>query len=649
MSKIIGIDLGTTFSCVSVMEGSTPKVITNSSGSRTTPSVIGFTDKGEKVVGQIARHQQTTNPENTVFSVKRFMGRRHNEVGDEEKTVPYKVVGGSNDPVSIEIKGKTYTPPELSAIILQELKKSAEDYLGQKVDAAVITVPAYFNDAQRKATQEAGIIAGFDVKRVLPEPTAAALAYGMDKNKSGKIAVFDLGGGTFDVSVLDVGEGLYETLSISGDTHLGGDDYDEALIKYVVAEFKKQEGIDISTDPMAFQRLKEACEKAKCELSTSMEAQVSLPFITADANGPKHLQVSLTRTKFEQITEHLLKRLRKPVMQALKDAKLSADPTKLSEEVECILVGGSTRIPAVQNLCKEIFGKEPNRSINPDEAVALGAAIQAGIIGGEVSEMVVLDVTPLSLGVETMGNVLTTMIPRNTTIPTSKTETYSTAADNQNAVTIHVLQGERPMAVDNRSLGRFNLEGIPPAPRGIPQIEVVFDIDTNGILNVTAKDKGTNKEQNIRIEGSSGLSEEQIDKMKKEAEEHAEEDVKRKETIDARNQADALIHQAEKSIKEYGEKLSSEDLGKIEATVNSLKDAVKSDDAEVIKKASEEVSTSLQAIGKIMYEEAQKSGEGVPGSPDIDAAVKQAMDEADKKDADSNVVDAEVIADEQQD
>lgn len=649
MSKVIGIDLGTTNSVVSIMEGDQPKVLTNSSGNRTTPSVVGFTDKGEKLVGQIAKHQQTTNPENTVFSIKRFMGRRHNEVKNEEKMVPYKVIGGDQDPVRVEIRGKQYSPPEISAIILQDLKRSAEDYLGEKVDAAVITVPAYFNDSQRKATQEAGIIAGFDVRRVLPEPTAAALAYGLDKKHVGKIAVFDLGGGTFDISVLDVGEGIYETLSINGDTHLGGDNYDELVIKYVVDEFRKKEGIDISKDPMAYQRLKEACEKAKCELSTSLEAQINLPFITADSSGPKHLLMSITRAKFEQITDELTKKLKQPVLQALKDANLSYnDPSKLANEVECILVGGSTRIPIVQNLCKEIFGREPNKSINPDEAVAVGAAMQAGIISGEISNMVVLDVTPLSLGVETLGGVCTVMIPRNTTIPTSKQEIYSTASDGQSAVTINVLQGERPMAVDNRSIGRFNLEGIPPSPRGIPQIEVTFDINANGILNVTAKDKGTNKEQTIRIEGSSGLSKDEIERMTREAEENAEADANRKSLADIRNQADAVIHQSEKSIKEHGDKLSPEELSKIESAVNSLKELQKGDNIESMKKGIEEVSSALQVIGKIIYEQTAKQAPPTD-DPNFQEVLKQAMHTADKTQGTSQgdgIIDAEVVTDE---
>lgn len=601
MSKIVGIDLGTTNSAVAILEGGEAKIITNSNGGRTTPSIVGFTDK-ERLIGTIAKNQQTTNPENTIFSIKRFMGRRHKEVKSEEKLVPYKVVGNDDDPVSVQIKNKIYSPPEISAMILQELKKDAEAYLGHEVTAAVITVPAYFNDAQRKATQEAGIIAGFDVKRVLPEPTAAALAYGMDKKKTGKIVVFDLGGGTFDVSILDVGDGIYETLSINGDSHLGGDDYDNVLIHFVADEFKKKEGIDLRQDPLAHQRLKESCERAKCELSKSMEATINLPFITADAKGPKHLQQSITRSKFEHIIEHLNTRLRGPCEKALQDAKLSA-----AEIDEIILVGGSTRMPSVQAICEQIFKKTPNKSVNPDEAVAIGAAIQAGILSGDLHDILVLDVTPLSLGVETMGNVMTVMIPRNTTIPTSKKEVYSTASDNQTEVSIHVLQGERPMSIDNRSLGKFNLTGIPLARRGMPQIEVTFDVDTNGILRVTAKDKATNKEQSIKIEGSSGLSEAEVERMKKEAEDNLEFDNKKKELIDIRNRADATVHSAEDTIKEHGSILDSSEITDIESSVNSLKEALQTDDANAIKLNTDKLLQSLQAVGKKVYENLAKN------------------------------------------
>src|SRR6185369_11245167 len=554
MAKIIGIDLGTTNSVVAIMEGDQPKVLINSQGSRLTPSVVAFTEKGERLIGQTAKHQQVTNPKNTVFSIKRFMGRRHKEVAQEEKMVPYEIVGGPDDFVKVKVRGKEYTPEEVSAFILQDLRKTAEDYLGEKVTEAVITVPAYFNDAQRQATKNAGEVAGLKVLRVLPEPTAAALAYGLDKKKNEKITVFDLGGGTFDVSVLDVGEGVVEVLSINGNTHLGGDDFDEELINYVAEEFRKQEGIDLRKDPMALQRLKEACEKAKIELSNAMETTINLPFITADQSGPKHLQMTLTRTKFEQLITPLVEKTRQPVLDALKDAKLQ--PKQIDEVV---LVGGSTRVPLVQRLVKELFGgKEPNRSVNPDEVVAIGAAIQGGIATGEVKDILGLDATPLSLGVETLGGVMTVLIPRNTTIPTSKKEVFSTAADNQNAVTINVLQGEREFARDNRLLGTFNLEGIPPAPRGIPQIEVTFNVDVNGILTVSAKDLGTSKENKITVQNAGGLNKDEIEKMKREAEMHAAEDKKRREAIDAKNSAEQLIYATEKSLKDYGEKVGSE-------------------------------------------------------------------------------------------
>ncbi len=610
MSKIIGIDLGTTNSCVAIMEGGSPKVLTNAQGSRITPSVVGFTEKGERLVGQIAKHQQVTNPKNTVFSIKRFMGRRHNEVGSEEKLVPYEIVGGPDELVKVNIRGKHYTPPEISAMILQDLKKTAEDYIGEKVSAAVITVPAYFNDAQRKATKEAGEIAGFEVKRVLPEPTAAALAYGMEQKKGGKIAVFDLGGGTFDISILDVGDGVFETLSINGDTHLGGDDYDQVLIDFVAENFRKNTGIDLRKDAMALQRLKEGCEKAKCELSTSMETTINLPFITADASGPKHLTETLTRAKFEQLTHDLTERCRRPCVKALEDAKLSA-----GDVAEVILVGGSTRMPSVQKLCKEIFGKEPNKSVNPDEAVAIGAAIQAAIIAGEMKDILVLDVTPLSLGVETLGGVMTAMIPLNTTIPTSKKEVFSTAADGQTEVTIHVLQGERPMSVDNRTLGRFNLSGIPPAARGTPQVEVTFDIDANGILNVSAKDMASGREQKIEIKGSSGLSKDEVERMRVEAESHAEQDKRKRELADIHNKADSAAYEAEKALKEHGEKIPSEERSKIESAINNLKEVLKKDDAAAIKKAMENLQEVSQIIGKIMYEAASKKAGPQPGGP----------------------------------
>jgi molecular chaperone DnaK len=601
MSKIIGIDLGTTNSVVAVMEGDQPKVLANAQGSRLTPSVVGFTDKGERLVGQIARHQQVTNPENTVFSIKRFMGRRHNEVESEEKIVPYTIVGGPEELVKVEVRGKQYTPPEISAMILQDLKKTAEDYLGEKVDRAVITVPAYFNDSQRQATKDAGEIAGLKVERIINEPTAAALAYGLEKKRNEKIAVFDLGGGTFDISILDIGDNVFEVLSTNGDTHLGGDDYDEELINYVAEEFRKKEGIDLRKDPMALQRLKEACEKAKCELSTTQETTINLPFITADASGPKHLQQTITRAKFEQLTQALTERTRGPVMKALQDGKLASNDID-----EVVLVGGSTRMPAVQKLVKEVFGKEPNKSINPDEVVAVGAAIQGAVLSGDKDDIVLLDVTPLSLGVETLGGVMTRLIERNTTIPTSRTETFSTAADNQTEVTIVVLQGEREMAADNRVLGRFNLTGIPPAPRGLPQIDVTFDIDANGILNVSARDKATGKEQSIRIESSSGLSKEEVEKMRRDAEAHAEEDKKRRATVDARNRADQLLWQTENTLKEHGDKVPADERSNIESAMNQLKEAMKGDDAEAINRSMQNLMTASQTIGKIMYEQAAK-------------------------------------------
>lgn len=608
--KIIGIDLGTTNSVVAVMEGDQPTVIINSQGSRLTPSCVAFTDKGERLVGSLAKRQAIINPRNTVYSIKRFMGRRHSEVAQEEKLVPFKIVGEPEEPVQVEIKGKQYTPPEISAMVLQDLKKTAEDYLGYPVKKAVITVPAYFNDAQRQATKDAGTIAGLDVVRIINEPTASCLAYGLDKKKTGKIAVFDLGGGTFDISVLEVGDGVFQVLSVNGDTHLGGDDFDKVLVDYIAEEFKKEQGIDPRLDPMAHQRLKEAAEKAKCELSSSMSADINLPFITADATGPKHLTMSITRAKFEQLVEHLVQRCVRPCQQALTDAKLN--PKDIDEVV---LVGGQTRTPRVQQVVKELFNREPCKGVNPDEVVAAGAAIQAAVLTGEVRDILLLDVTPLSLGIETLGGVMTVLIQRNTTIPTSKKEIFSTAADNQTAVDIHVLQGERPMARDNRTLGRFQLAGMPPAPRGIPQIEVSFDIDANGILNVNAKDLGIGKEQSIIIKSSSGLTEEEVKKMQKEAEKFSEEDKKQRELAEAKNQADNMIYTTEKTLKEHGDKISQSDRDAVTRALDRLKSLKDSNDAGEIKKAIDELIEASHKLAQAMYESAAKArGEGGGGS-----------------------------------
>src|SRR5690242_2153508 len=599
MSKIIGIDLGTTNSVVAVMEGGQPVVIPNQEGGRTTPSVVGFAKSGERLVGQVAKRQAVTNPENTVYSIKRFMGRRFDEVSQEMKLVPYKVVAGDTDDARVDITGKKYSPPEISAMILGKLKEAAEDHLSEKVTKAVITVPAYFNDAQRQATKDAGKIAGLDVLRIVNEPTAAALAYGLDKKKDETIAVYDFGGGTFDISVLEVGEGVVEVKATNGDTHLGGDDLDDRIIEWLAAEFKKAEGIDLSKDRMALQRLKEGAEKAKIELSTASETEINLPFISADQTGPKHLQVKLTRAKLEQLVDDLLQRTMAPVKQALADA--GVDPKKIDEVV---LVGGSTRMPKVQQMVKEFFGKDPHKGVNPDEVVAIGAAVQGGVLAGEVKDVLLLDVAPLSLGIETLGGVMTTLIPRNTTIPTRKSEIFSTATDSQTSVEVHVLQGERQLARDNRTLGRFQLVGLPPAPRGVPQIEVAFDIDANGIVNVSAKDMATGKEQKITISGSSGLSKADVERMVKDAQSHASEDQARRDLIDARNQADSLAYQVEKTLNENRQKLPVSELSKADAAIAEVRKAVASDDVDAIRRATEELQRISHTVAEQLYQAA---------------------------------------------
>jgi molecular chaperone DnaK len=614
MSKIIGIDLGTTNSVVAVMEGDQPTVIQNAEGSRLTPSVVAFSKTGERLVGQVAKRQAITNSENTVFSIKRFMGRRFDEVSEEMKMVPYEVVRAGNGDVRVKAGGQELAPPQLSAMILQKLKQAAEDYLGQPVTEAVITVPAYFNDAQRQATKEAGSIAGLDVKRIVNEPTAAAFAYSLDKNKYETIAVYDFGGGTFDISILEVGEGdvgewVVEVKSTNGDTHLGGDNLDQRIIEWIIAEFKKSDGIDLGKDRMALQRLRESAEKAKMELSSVMETEINLPFITADASGPKHLAMKLSRAKFESLAEDLFQRTVGPVKQALKDAGIDA-----SKVNEVVLVGGSTRIPRVQALVKELFGKEPHKGVNPDEVVAIGAAIQAGVLAGDVKDLLLLDVTPLSLGIETLGGVMTTLIPRNSTIPTRKSEVFSTAADSQTSVEVHVLQGERPLARDNRTLGRFHLVGIPSAPRGVPQIEVTFDIDANGIVNVSAKDLGTQKEQKITITASSGLSKEEVDRMMKEANSHAEEDKKRREEIEARNRADQSVYTAERMLRDTGDRLDASDRGAIESAIGELKKAIETNDAAAINRALDALTAAQHKAAESLYRQQQQGG-GSPGGP----------------------------------
>ena len=630
MGKIIGIDLGTTNSVVAVMEGGEPKVIENEEGGRTTPSVVAFTKSGERLVGQVAKRQAITNPENTIYSIKRFMGRRYEEVNDEMKMVPYKVVR-QGDHVSVVAQGKEYTPPQISAMILQKLKKAAENYLGQTVTEAVITVPAYFNDAQRQATKDAGKIAGLDVKRIVNEPTAAALAYGLDKKKDETIAVYDFGGGTFDISVLEVGEGVIEVKSTNGDTHLGGDNIDQRIVDWLVDEFKRDEGLDLRNkgNEMALQRLRDAAEKAKIELSTTMETEINLPFITADANGPKHLVKKLSRAKLEQMVEDIIQRSVVPCRQAMKDAGVEAKDID-----EVVLVGGQTRMPRIQQLVKELFGKEPHKGVNPDEVVAVGAAVQAGVLAGDVKDLLLLDVTPLTLSIETLGGVATAMIPRNTTIPTRKSEKFSTAADNQTSVEVHVLQGERPMARDNRTLGKFHLTGIPPAPRGVPQIDVTFDIDANGILNVTAKDMATSKDQKITITSSSGLSKEEVDRMAKEAESHAAEDKAKREEIESRNQLDNMVYSVEKTLKEHGDKISGDEKSSVEAALTDAKKALEGSDGAAMNTAREKLMQASHKLAEVMYKASQTPPDAGPTGGD-GASQQQKKDEG--------VIDAEYV------
>ena len=633
MGKIIGIDLGTTNSCVAIMEGGDPVVIANQEGNRTTPSMVAFTDSGERLVGQVAKRQAITNSENTVYAIKRMIGRKYasREVQHDKTVSPFKITEASNGDAQVTIRGRNYSPAEISSMILVKMKQTADEYLGEKIIDAVITVPAYFNDSQRQATKDAGKISGLNVLRIINEPTAAALAYGLDKKKDEKIAVFDLGGGTFDISILELGEGVFEVKSTNGDTHLGGEDFDQRLIDYLATEFKKDQGIDIRSDKMALQRLKEAAEKAKMELSTSMETDVNLPFITADAGGPKHMNIKLTRAKLEALVEDLIDKVEGPCRTALKDANLT--PAQIDE---VILVGGMTRMPRVQQKVKEIFGKEPHKGVNPDEVVAIGAAIQGGVLAGDVKDVLLLDVTPLSLGIETLGGVLTKLIEKNTTIPTKKSQIFSTAADNQPAVSIHVLQGERSMAADNRTLGRFELVGIPPAPRGMPQIEVTFDIDANGIVHVSAKDLGTGKEQSIKITASSGLSEAEIQKLVREADSHAEEDKKKKELIEARNQADAMAYGVEKNIKEFGDKVDASEKAKIEDAIARVKKAIEGDDINAIKSAQDELTNASHKLAEAMYSKstAQQAGAGPQAGPNTGAQAGAGKKDEDVVDAD---------------